>query len=95
MRKKMAKKNLYKVTVVCDILVMAKDSKDAVSVAYQVAEDEIGNVFDSTQGPEESITVERMIHANDLPKPWQNSIPWGSTTDETCAEIMMQDREDE
>ena len=89
----MTKKSLYKVTVVCDILVMAKSQQDAVDVAYQVAEDEIGNVFDSEKDIEESITVERIMHANDLPKPWQNSVPWGSDTDQTCAEIMMQDRE--
>lgn len=76
---------LYKCKLTFDIVVDAKDRKEAIKIAESNIHDEITN----TGQPPISTTIEIIRNINDLPENWLDAIPWNEENHEkTCLDIL-------
>ena len=75
---------LYLVEVTANVLVDAKNEDAAIGQALYEAEEDILK--------EENCIATKVTSENEIPKIWRNCIPWGNKKDQTCEEILRQNK---
>lgn len=74
-------KKLYICTVSLDVAVMAENITEAEKLVIYHAKDELSNGFALSLGNE-------IEDISQLPKEWQDSIPYNGDDDKTCSQIL-------
>lgn len=77
--------SLFRVSVNATIMVEADNTEDAIVVAYQHAREWVADLTEA------DYSAHQVVCRGAIPTEWMHAIPWGSTDDRECAEIMEVD----